>query len=357
MFVLFSSLPEDPVVIQALDLVAGLVQADPGIDVTVPARRVGWQQEYERNRNHVRLGHHHRVLWKQQRPGRAGLGRVQHRVEPAPVGVQEFCGVLDSLNLRIRQDRFNTIDQEWLVDHGELQPLTLPDRFPAVEFAAPVIAHHQRYRGIHVWLGQDQIQRPVGGCEQAADDDINPAGMQRFDDFVTRQADEIDTDTQVVGQHVHNVDVDTHQFISAAQIGKRQRLLQIANTQAATFFYRLESRVPLLNGQGRNLVEGVPKTLTITDSEVREALAEPISAIVEAVRQALERTPPELSADIMDKGIVLSGGGALIRNLDQRLRVETGLPVVQADDPLCSVVLGTGRMLEDMDLLRKVSLR
>ena len=109
--------------------------------------------------------------------------------------------------------------------------------------------------------------------------------------------------------------------------------------------------------KGRDLVEGVPKTLSITDSEVREALAEPISSIVEAVRQALERTPPELSADIMDKGIVLSGGGALIRNLDQRLREETGLPVVQADDPLCSVVLGTGRVLEDMDLLRKVSLR
>ncbi len=109
--------------------------------------------------------------------------------------------------------------------------------------------------------------------------------------------------------------------------------------------------------KGRNLIEGVPKTLTITDAEVREALAPPIKAIVDAVRQALERTPPELSADIMDKGIVLSGGGALIRKLDQRLREETGLPVVQADDPLCSVVLGTGRMLEDMELLRKVSLQ
>ncbi|MEE8523879.1 MAG: rod shape-determining protein [Thermoanaerobaculia bacterium] len=109
--------------------------------------------------------------------------------------------------------------------------------------------------------------------------------------------------------------------------------------------------------KGRNLIEGIPKTLTITDAEVREAFAAPIRAIVDAVRQALERTPPELSADIMDKGIVLSGGGALIRKLDQRLREETGLPVVQADDPLCSVVLGTGRMLEDMELLRKVSLQ
>ncbi len=95
--------------------------------------------------------------------------------------------------------------------------------------------------------------------------------------------------------------------------------------------------------KGRDLVEGVPKTLTISDEEIREALAEPVATIVEAVRMALERTPPELSADIMDKGIVLSGGGALLRNLDQRLRDETGLPVVLAEDPLASVVLGTGR--------------
>ncbi len=109
--------------------------------------------------------------------------------------------------------------------------------------------------------------------------------------------------------------------------------------------------------KGRDLVEGVPRTLVITDAEIREALAEPVQVIVEAVRQALERTPPELSADIMDKGSVLSGGGALLRGLDSRLREETGLPVVLAEDPLASVVLGTGRVLEDIELLRKVSLR
>jgi rod shape-determining protein MreB len=108
--------------------------------------------------------------------------------------------------------------------------------------------------------------------------------------------------------------------------------------------------------KGRDLVEGVPKNLLITDEEIREALAEPVATIVDAVRQALERTPPELSADIMDRGIVLSGGGALLRNLDQRLRDETGLPVVLAEDPLASVVLGAGKVLEDMDLLRKVSI-
>ncbi len=108
--------------------------------------------------------------------------------------------------------------------------------------------------------------------------------------------------------------------------------------------------------KGRDLVEGVPKSLAVTDEEIREALAEPVTTIVEAVRMALERTPPELSADIMDKGIVLSGGGSMLKGLDQRLRNETGLPVVLAEDPLSSVVLGTGRVLEDIELLRKVSI-
>jgi rod shape-determining protein MreB len=108
--------------------------------------------------------------------------------------------------------------------------------------------------------------------------------------------------------------------------------------------------------KGRDLIEGIPKTLTITDAEIREALAEPISVIVNAVRVALERTPPELSADIVDRGIVLTGGGSLLKNLDKLLREETSLPVSVAEDPLSSVVLGTGKMLSDFDLLRKISL-
>ncbi len=108
--------------------------------------------------------------------------------------------------------------------------------------------------------------------------------------------------------------------------------------------------------KGRDLIEGIPKTLTITDAEIREALSEPISIIVNAVRVALERTPPELSADIVDRGIVLTGGGSLLRNLDKLLREETGLPVSVAEDPLSCVVLGTGKMLSDFDLLRKISL-
>jgi rod shape-determining protein MreB len=108
--------------------------------------------------------------------------------------------------------------------------------------------------------------------------------------------------------------------------------------------------------KGRDLIEGIPKTVTVTDAEIREALNEPISLIVNAVRIALERTPPELSADIVDRGIVLTGGGSLLKSLDKLLREETGLPVSVAEDPLSSVVLGTGKMLSDFDLLRKISL-
>ncbi len=108
--------------------------------------------------------------------------------------------------------------------------------------------------------------------------------------------------------------------------------------------------------KGRSLIEGVPKTVTVDDSEIREALSESVSTIVSAIRMALEHTPPELSADISDRGIVLAGGGALLKNLDKRIREETGLSVCIADDPLCCVVLGAGKILSDFKLLRKISI-
>jgi rod shape-determining protein MreB and related proteins len=108
--------------------------------------------------------------------------------------------------------------------------------------------------------------------------------------------------------------------------------------------------------KGRHLLEGVPKTITIDDTEIRDALSECVATIINAIRVALERTPPELSADISDRGIVLTGGGALLKNLDKRIREETGLPVSIAEDPLASVVLGTGRMLTDFNLLRRVAI-
>ena len=142
---------------------------------------------------------------------------------------------------------------------------------------------------------------------------------------------------------------------------KRKYNLLIGERTAEAIKIEIGSAYPLdepisMEIKGRDLVEGVPKTLTITDAEVREALAETVGIILDAVRVALEKTPPELSADIMDKGIVLTGGGSMLKNLDRRLREETGLPVTTAEEPLSSVALGTGAMLADVDLLRKISL-
>lgn len=107
--------------------------------------------------------------------------------------------------------------------------------------------------------------------------------------------------------------------------------------------------------KGRDLVSGIPKTLEINSDEIREAMSETINAIIEAVRISLERTPPELAADIVDKGIVLAGGGAYLKNLDVLLREETGLPVSVAEDPLSCVVLGSGAVLDQLDLLKQVA--
>ena len=107
--------------------------------------------------------------------------------------------------------------------------------------------------------------------------------------------------------------------------------------------------------KGRDLVSGIPKTQEINSEEIREALTEPVNAIVDAVKVCLERTPPELAADIVDKGIFLAGGGALLRNLDLLIREETGLPVFISEDPLSCVVLGSGKALDELNLLRSVA--
>lgn len=107
--------------------------------------------------------------------------------------------------------------------------------------------------------------------------------------------------------------------------------------------------------KGRDLINGVPKTIEVTSDDIREALVEPVNAIVETVKQSLERTPPELSADIADKGFVLTGGGALLKNLDKLLSDETGVPVFICDDPLSAVVLGSGKVLDELALLKQVT--
>ena len=108
--------------------------------------------------------------------------------------------------------------------------------------------------------------------------------------------------------------------------------------------------------KGRDLVSGIPKTLTIDSEEVRIAISEQIDTIIDAVKVALEQTPPELAADIVDRGIFLTGGGALLKNIDVLLREETGLPITIADDPLSAVVLGSGKTLESLELLKEVSI-
>ncbi len=142
---------------------------------------------------------------------------------------------------------------------------------------------------------------------------------------------------------------------------KRKYNLLIGERTAEQVKIEIGSAFPLdeemtMEIKGRDLVEGVPKTLVVSDEEIREALSETVATIVEAVRVALERTPPELSADIMDKGIIIAGGGSMLKNLDKRLREETGLPVTLAEDPLACVALGTGQMLTDFNLLRKISI-
>ena len=141
---------------------------------------------------------------------------------------------------------------------------------------------------------------------------------------------------------------------------KRKYNLLIGERTAEAIKINIGSAYP--NGEiksleikGRDLVAGVPKTLAINSEEVREAILEPINAIVEAVRVTLERTPPELAADIIDRGIVLTGGGALLKNLDVLLREETGLPVTIAEDPLCCVVLGSGKALDQLDILKGIT--
>ena len=108
--------------------------------------------------------------------------------------------------------------------------------------------------------------------------------------------------------------------------------------------------------KGRDLISGIPKTLTINETEIREALSEPVSIILDTIKVILENTPPELAADIVDRGIVLAGGGALLRGIDSLIREETGLPVTVAEDPLTAVVRGVGKMLDEIDLLKRVAL-
>ena len=108
--------------------------------------------------------------------------------------------------------------------------------------------------------------------------------------------------------------------------------------------------------KGRDLISGIPKTITVNEDEIREALSEPVNIILDTIKVALENTPPELAADIVDRGIVLAGGGALLRGLDALIKHETGLPVIVAENPLTAVVMGVGKMLDELELLRRIAM-
>jgi len=142
---------------------------------------------------------------------------------------------------------------------------------------------------------------------------------------------------------------------------KRKYNLLIGDHMAEQIKVEIGSAYPLTEKRtfmikGRDLISGIPKTLVIEDSEIREALAAPIGTIINAIRVALENTPPELAGDIIDRGIVLAGGGSLLRGLDIRVREETNLPIITVDNALTTVVLGTGKALDQISLLRKIAI-
>lgn len=118
-----------------------------------------------------------------------------------------------------------------------------------------------------------------------------------------------------------------------------------------------DEEVRTVEVKGRDLISGIPKIVEINSEEIREAIMEPVVIIVDAVRDALENAPPELAGDIVERGIVLTGGGALLRNLDVLLREETGLPIKIAEDPLSTVARGAGMALEELDLLKEVTIQ
>ena len=140
---------------------------------------------------------------------------------------------------------------------------------------------------------------------------------------------------------------------------KRKYNLLIGETSAEDIKIKIGSAYPLdleetLEIKGRDLLDGIPKNITITSEEIRKSIAEQVDSIVQAVRIALEQTPPELAADIVDRGIVLTGGGALLKGLDQLLRDQTNLPITVVDDPLSTVVMGTGKALDNINILKNV---
>jgi len=141
--------------------------------------------------------------------------------------------------------------------------------------------------------------------------------------------------------------------------GKKEYSLMLGERTAEEVKISLDSAYPAADEpnaeiRGKDVVSGLPKTIVIFAEEIRHAIAEPLSVIMDVVKTTLDKCPPELAGDVMDRGIALTGGGALLRGLDERLREETGMPIQVADNPLDSVVLGAGKCVEDFDTLSEV---
>lgn len=142
---------------------------------------------------------------------------------------------------------------------------------------------------------------------------------------------------------------------------KKTYNLMIGEISAENIKIKIGSAYPMeeelvMEVKGRDLIAGLPKTLTVSSEEIREALSEPVSGILEAIRTTLERTPPELLADLIDRGLIMAGGGALLRGLDKLISEETGLPVHLADDPLTAVALGAGKVLDNLNVLKQLQI-
>jgi rod shape-determining protein MreB len=134
-----------------------------------------------------------------------------------------------------------------------------------------------------------------------------------------------------------------------------ERTAELIKKQIGSAF-KVDAENRKMEVKGRDLVSGIPKTVTIYEDEIREALSDNVTVIINAIKVALENTPPELASDIVDRGIILAGGGALLRGLDALLKHETGLPVIVADDPLTAVARGVGKVLDDLDILKRVTI-
>ncbi len=209
--------------------------------------------------------------------------------------------------------------------------------------------------GREIYLIEEPVAAAVGAglpiCEPAGNMVVDIGGGTTDVAVISLSGIVYSESVKVAGNNMDDVIV--------SYIKKKYNLL-IGDHMAEQIKKQIGSACPLPERKtfaikGRDLVFGIPKTLVVHSEEIHEALMEPVSAIINAIKVALENTPPELAGDIIDRGIVLTGGGALLRGLDVRVKEETGLPIITVENPLTTVVQGTGKALDDLDLLRKIA--